>query len=43
MTIAGVEHYDPKAASYTDLMKKAKAAGADAVSSPRSSRRTALS
>ena len=31
MTIAGVEHYDPKAASYTDLMKKAKAAGADAV------------
>jgi branched-chain amino acid transport system substrate-binding protein len=31
MNIAGVEHYDPKAASYTDLMKKAKAAGADAV------------
>jgi branched-chain amino acid transport system substrate-binding protein len=31
MTIAGVEHYDPKAGSYTDLMKKAKAAGADAV------------
>jgi branched-chain amino acid transport system substrate-binding protein len=31
MTIAGVQHYDPKAGSYTDLMKKAKAAGADAV------------
>ena len=31
MNIAGVEHYDPKASSYTDLMKKAKAAGADAV------------
>ena len=31
MQIAGVEHYDPKASSYTDLMKKAKAAGADAV------------
>jgi branched-chain amino acid transport system substrate-binding protein len=31
MTIAGVEHYDAKASSYTDLMKKAKAAGADAV------------
>jgi len=31
MTIAGVEHYDPKASSYTDLMKKANAAGADAI------------
>ncbi len=31
MSIAGVEHYDPKAGSYTDLMNKAKAAGADAV------------
>src|SRR5436190_1029555 len=31
MTITGVEHYDPKAKSYTDLMNKAKAAGADAV------------
>ncbi len=31
MSIAGVEHYDPKASSYTDLMKKAKAAGADSV------------
>ncbi len=31
MSIAGVEHYDPKASSYTDLMKQAKAAGADAV------------
>jgi branched-chain amino acid transport system substrate-binding protein len=31
MSIAGVEHYDPKASSYTDLMKKAQAAGADAV------------
>jgi branched-chain amino acid transport system substrate-binding protein len=31
MTVAGVEHYDPKAKSYTDLMKKAQAAGADAV------------
>jgi branched-chain amino acid transport system substrate-binding protein len=31
MNIAGVEHYDPKASSYTDLMKKAKAAGADAI------------
>lgn len=31
MSIAGVEHYDPKASSYADLMKKAKAAGADAV------------
>jgi branched-chain amino acid transport system substrate-binding protein len=31
MTIAGVEHFDPEAKSYTDLMKKAQAAGADAV------------
>ncbi len=31
MSIAGVERYDPKASSYTDLMKKAKAAGADSV------------
>ena len=31
MTIAGVEHYDAKASSYTDLMKKANAAGADAI------------
>jgi ABC-type branched-subunit amino acid transport system substrate-binding protein len=31
MGIAGLEHYDPKASSYTDLMKKAKAAGADSV------------
>jgi branched-chain amino acid transport system substrate-binding protein len=31
MSIAGVEHYDPKASSYTDLMKKAKSSGADAV------------
>jgi len=31
MSVAGVEHYDPKASSYTDLMKKAQAAGADAV------------
>jgi branched-chain amino acid transport system substrate-binding protein len=31
MSIAGVEHYDPEASSYTDLMKKANAAGADAV------------
>ena len=31
MTVAGVEHYDPKASSYTDLMKKAKASGADSV------------
>jgi branched-chain amino acid transport system substrate-binding protein len=31
MKIAGVEHFDPKASSYTDLMKKAQAAGADAV------------
>ncbi|MFL5908686.1 MAG: branched-chain amino acid ABC transporter substrate-binding protein [Solirubrobacterales bacterium] len=31
MQIAGVEHFDPEAKSYTDLMQKAKAAGADAV------------
>jgi branched-chain amino acid transport system substrate-binding protein len=31
MTIAGVEHFDPEAKSYTDLMKKAQGAGADAV------------
>jgi branched-chain amino acid transport system substrate-binding protein len=31
MSIAGVEHYDPDASSYTDLMRKAKAAGADSV------------
>jgi branched-chain amino acid transport system substrate-binding protein len=31
MSITGVEHYDPKSNSYTDLMKKAKAAGADSV------------
>jgi branched-chain amino acid transport system substrate-binding protein len=31
MQIAGVETYDPKANSYTDLMNKAKASGADAV------------
>ena len=31
MSIAGVEHFDPKAKSYTDLMKRAQAAGADAV------------
>src|SRR5262249_31770400 len=31
MDITGVEHYDPDAKSYTDLMKKAMAAGADAV------------
>jgi branched-chain amino acid transport system substrate-binding protein len=31
MSVAGVEHYDPEASSYTGLMKKAKAAGADAV------------
>src|SRR5262249_14122296 len=31
MDITGVEHYDPEAKSYTDLMKKVKAAGADAV------------
>jgi branched-chain amino acid transport system substrate-binding protein len=31
MTIAGIEHFDPKAKSFTDLMNKAKKAGADAV------------
>ena len=31
MKIAAVEHYDPEAKSYTAQMKKAKAAGADAV------------
>jgi branched-chain amino acid transport system substrate-binding protein len=31
MQIAGTETYDPNAKSYTDLMKKAQAAGADAV------------
>jgi branched-chain amino acid transport system substrate-binding protein len=31
MDIAGVEHYDPEAASYTDLMEKVKKSGADAV------------
>jgi branched-chain amino acid transport system substrate-binding protein len=31
MQIAGVEHFDPKAKSFTDLMNKAKKAGADAV------------
>jgi branched-chain amino acid transport system substrate-binding protein len=31
MQIAGVEHYDLKSKSYTDLMNKAKAAGADAI------------
>ena len=31
MTIAGIEHFDPDAKSYTDLMNKAKSAGADAV------------
>jgi branched-chain amino acid transport system substrate-binding protein len=31
MSIAGIEHYDPDANSYADLMKKAKASGADAV------------
>ena len=31
MQTAGIEHYDPDAKSYTDLMQKAKAAGADAV------------
>jgi branched-chain amino acid transport system substrate-binding protein len=29
MEIAGVEHYDPEATSYTDLMQKVKASGAD--------------
>jgi branched-chain amino acid transport system substrate-binding protein len=31
MSIAGVEHYDPKAKSYTELMNKVKSSGADAV------------
>jgi branched-chain amino acid transport system substrate-binding protein len=31
MEIAGVEHWDPKAKSYTDLMNKVKSSGADAV------------
>jgi branched-chain amino acid transport system substrate-binding protein len=31
MQIAGTDTYDPKANSYTDLMNKAKASGADAV------------
>ncbi|MGA9372174.1 MAG: branched-chain amino acid ABC transporter substrate-binding protein [Solirubrobacterales bacterium] len=31
MKIAGVEHWDQKAKSYTDLMAKVKASGADAV------------
>jgi branched-chain amino acid transport system substrate-binding protein len=31
MNIAGVEQWDPKAKSYTDLMQKAKSSGADAV------------
>jgi branched-chain amino acid transport system substrate-binding protein len=31
MQIAGVETFDPKAKSYTDLMNKAKSSGADAV------------
>jgi branched-chain amino acid transport system substrate-binding protein len=31
MTIAGVEHYDPEAKSFTDLMNKAKTSGADAI------------
>ena len=31
MNIAGVEQWDPKAGSYTDLMQKVKASGADAV------------
>jgi branched-chain amino acid transport system substrate-binding protein len=31
MQTAGIEHYDPDAKSYTDLMQKAKAAGADAI------------
>ena len=31
MNIAGVEQWDPKAKSYTDLMQKVKASGADAV------------
>jgi branched-chain amino acid transport system substrate-binding protein len=31
MNIAGVEHYDPEAKSYADLMQKVKKSGADAV------------
>jgi branched-chain amino acid transport system substrate-binding protein len=31
MSIAGVEHYDPKATGYSQVMNKAKASGADAV------------
>ena len=31
MQITGIEHYDPNAASYTKFMKRAKAAGADAI------------
>jgi branched-chain amino acid transport system substrate-binding protein len=31
MNIAGVQQWDPKAKSYTDLMQKVKASGADAV------------
>jgi branched-chain amino acid transport system substrate-binding protein len=31
MQIAGIETFDPKAKSYTDLMNKAKSSGADAV------------
>ena len=31
MTVAGVEHYDPKGKSYAPLMHKVKASGADAV------------
>jgi branched-chain amino acid transport system substrate-binding protein len=31
MEITGIEHFDPEAKSYTGLMRKAKAAGADAV------------
>ena len=31
MTIAGIEHYDPNAKSYADLMANVKASGADAL------------
>jgi branched-chain amino acid transport system substrate-binding protein len=31
VTIAGVEHYDPKATSYADLMTQVRSSGADAV------------
>jgi branched-chain amino acid transport system substrate-binding protein len=31
MSIAGVEHYDPQAKSYADLMAKVKSSGADAL------------